>query len=169
MGATKYARSPVMSTVHGVPRGASPSVIPFFSLYAFNAFHQSAHAVGPCHSCGGNSSRIDTCESHIDSAVSSLSLSRLSRYRCTAATTSVFSEAKAEPELMARANTTVKAAAAKRLKSIASSIRNTVSSWPSDRIDAQEYTAGERGLPFGAERKGITSRTPATACRTLRC
>jgi hypothetical protein len=32
MGAPRYARSPVMSTFHGVPSGAGPLVIPFFSL-----------------------------------------------------------------------------------------------------------------------------------------
>src|ERR1700722_855947 len=110
MGATKYARSPLTSTVHGVPSLASPSVISFFSSYVFSAFHQSAHAVGPSHSWGGNSSIIDTRESHIASAIFCLSLSgsRLSRYRFTAATTSVLSEAKLDLGLMARANTMVK-------------------------------------------------------------
>jgi hypothetical protein len=46
--------------------------------------------------------------------------------RCIAATTSVFSQAKADLGLIGTANTMVKIVAATRLKSIVSSVRNTV-------------------------------------------
>src|SRR6202140_1647015 len=154
MGATKYARSPLMSVVHGVPSFASPSVIAFFSSYALSAFHQSAHAVGPCHSCGGNSSRIDTRESHIPSALFSLSLSesRLSRYRFTAATTSLLSEAKPDLVLTAMLNTMVKVAAATRLKSITSSVQNVVTvldRLPKSTRESIAQVSAEAGCQIG--------------------
>src|SRR5215469_490306 len=120
MGATYYARSPVTSTFHGVPSVADPSVISFFSLYVFNAFHQSAHAVGPCHSCGGNSSIIETGESHTANAFSKVSFPRLSKNRFTAATTSLLSSAKDDLELMNSANPKITIEPVNRLKLIAS-------------------------------------------------
>src|SRR5438552_943729 len=55
-GTTTYARAPVTSTCHGVPIVTMPSVMPFALALASYALAQSAHAVEPCHVCGGNSS-----------------------------------------------------------------------------------------------------------------
>src|SRR6516225_6487676 len=68
-GATTYARSPLTSSCHGLPSVTATSVTPLFLLSATKPVAQSAHAVGPCHSCGGKSSTMDAGEAQAAAAI----------------------------------------------------------------------------------------------------
>src|SRR5579863_810469 len=79
----------------GVPRVTNPSVMPFLAAFSSYARDQSAHAVAPCHSCGGNSSMMDAGDAHAASPVAASPLLKLSTNWRTVARTADGSDAPA--------------------------------------------------------------------------